>query len=137
MPYARWWQTASWVLFAGFMLAAVLNMTATAAGFLTNHLADVTGPAWLYIATRGLAEPGRSTRIQRLVGRTPARAALLLFLASTATEVSQIFWPTGLFRGRFDPWDVAAFAAGILPLYLLDRRCGAVTTPTAPDVTRP
>ncbi|MBK6424589.1 MAG: hypothetical protein IPF77_20680 [Gemmatimonadetes bacterium] len=119
------------------MLAAVLNMTATAAGFLTNHLADVTGPAWLYIATRGLAEPGRSTRIQRLVGRTPARAALLLFLASTATEVSQIFWPTGLFRGRFDPWDVAAFAAGILPLYLLDRRCGAVTTPTAPDVTRP
>lgn len=110
-------------------------MTATAAGFATNHLADLTGPAWLYIAMRGLAEPGRSTRIQRVIGRTPARAALFLFLASTATEVSQIFWPTGLFRGRFDPWDVGAFAAGIAPLYLLDRRYGAVTAPTTPPST--
>lgn len=126
MTSTRLWYAASWVLFAGFLLAAVLNMTGTAAGFATNHLADITGPAWLYISLRGLADPDRHTAIQSLIGRTPTRAALLLFLASTATEVSQLFWSAGLFRGRFDLWDVVAFAVGILPLYLLDLRGGAM-----------
>jgi len=137
MAPTRYWQAASWVLLAGFLLAAALNITATAAGFATNHLADVTGPAWLYIAIRGLAEPHRGTRIQRLFGRTPQRAALLLFLASSATEVTQLFWPSGLFRGRFDPWDIVAFAAGILPLFLLDRRQATARAATGTAVTPP
>jgi hypothetical protein len=52
----------SWVLFGAFLIAAALNMSGTAAGFATNHLADLVGPAFLYVAFRGLAEPGKGNR---------------------------------------------------------------------------
>jgi hypothetical protein len=91
-------------------------MAGMAGGFATNHLADLVGPAWLYIAFRGLANPTHTTRLQRLAGASPERAAVLLFAGSTATEVTQIFWPSGPFSGRFDPLEIVAFAAGILPL---------------------
>ena len=118
------WRLLSWGLFGAFLVAAGLNMTGTAAGFATNHLADLVGPAWLYIAFRGLAEPPTDNRLRRLLGATPERAATVLFLGSTATEMTQIFWPTGLFSGRFDPLDIGAFGLGILPLYLMDKRLG-------------
>jgi hypothetical protein len=100
-------------------------MTGTSAGFATNHLADLVGPAWLYIAFRGLAEPGKRTRIGRVLGATPERAATILFVGSCATEITQIYWPSGIFRGRFDPLDIAAFAIGLVPLYLLDKKLQA------------
>ncbi len=116
------WRMASRVLFVLFLLSAGLNLAGTSAGFATNHLADLVVPAWLYLATRGLADrrPRRSL-IQRLVGPTPERAAVVLFLASTATEISQIYWPRGFFSGYFDPLDIAAYGIGILPFYLADR----------------
>jgi hypothetical protein len=110
-----------WVLFGAFLVAAVLNMTDTAAGFATNHLADLVGPAWLYVVFRGLAEPKKRTRLGRILGATPERAAIILFVGSSITELTQIFWPSGLFSGRFDPLDIAAFAIGIVPLYLVDK----------------
>jgi hypothetical protein len=119
------WRLLSWGLFAAFLVAAVLNMTDTAAGFATNHLADLVGPAWLYIAFRGLAEPAKRTRIGRVLGATPERAVTILFLGSSATEITQIYWPSGIFRGRFDPLDIAAFAIGLVPLYLLDKNLHA------------
>jgi hypothetical protein len=80
-------------------------------------------PAWLYIACRGLhSRDGRQTLIQRTLGRTPERAALGLFLASTLTEVSQFYWPRGLFSGRFDARDVLAYAIGLAICYAADRR---------------
>jgi hypothetical protein len=97
-------------------------MTGTRAGFATSHLADLVGPAWLYIAFRGLAEPGMRTLVGRFFGATPERAATVLFVGSCATEITQIYWPSGLFRGRFDPLDIAAFAIGLLPLYLADKK---------------
>lgn len=118
------WRSVSWVLFGAFLIAAALNMSGTAAGFATNHLADLVGPAFLYVAFRGLAEPGKGNRLRRLLGATPERAAIVLFVGSTATEISQIFWPSGLFSGRFDPLDIGAFALGILPLYLIDKKLG-------------
>ncbi|MBI4474344.1 MAG: hypothetical protein HY646_16865 [Acidobacteria bacterium] len=122
MQLAATWRLLSWVLFGAFLAAGALNMAKAAAGFATNHLAGLVGPAWLYIAFRGLAEPAKDTRRRRLLGATPERAAVLLFVGSTATEITQIFWPLGLFSGRFDPLDIGAFALGILPLYLLDKR---------------
>lgn len=79
-------------------------------GFLTNYLADLTVPALLYIVSRGLVPNKRRSPLplMRWLGRTPERAALSFFLASSATELSQVFWPTGLFAGRLDPWDVVA-----------------------------
>jgi hypothetical protein len=119
------WRLVSWVLFGAFLVAAVLNMTETPAGFATNHLADVVGPAWLYIVFRGLAEPEKRTRLGRFLGATPERAATILFVGSSATEITQIYWPSGLFAGRFDPLDIAAFAIGLLPLYLVDKKLRA------------
>lgn len=46
---------------------------------------------------------------------------MVLFLASTATEWSQQYWPRGVFAGRYDPLDIAAFGSGILICYACDR----------------
>jgi hypothetical protein len=108
------WRLLSWVLFAAFLVAAALNMTHTSAGFATNHLADLVGPAWLYIAFRGLAQPEKRNRLGRFLGATPERAATILFVGSAATEIAQIYWPAGVFSGRFDPLDIAAFAIALL-----------------------
>ena len=113
--------------------AAVLNMTETAAGFATNHLADLVGPAWLYIVFGGLAEPGKRNRLGRFLGATPERAATILFVGSCATEIAQIYWPSGLFAGRFDRLDIAAFAIGLLPLYLVDKKLQAPSKDTGSD----
>jgi len=115
------WRILDWGLFGAFLVAGVLNMTDSAAGFATNHLADVSVPAWLYIVSRGLARPENRTRLRRILGATPELAAAVLFVGSSITEVSQIYWPRGVFSGRFDPLDIVAFALGILPLYLLDK----------------
>ncbi len=124
------WRVVSWVLFGAFLVAAGLNMTETRAGFATNHLADLVGPAWLYIAFRGLAEPRKRNRLGRFLGATPERAATILFAGSCATEITQIYWPSGLFAGRFDRLDIAAFAVGLLPLYLADRKLQAASKAT-------
>jgi hypothetical protein len=115
------------------LIAAVLNMTDTAAGFATNHLADVVGPAWLYIVFRGLAEPTKRNWLGRILGSTPERAAAVIFVGSSVTEIAQIYWPTGVFAGRFDPLDIAAFAVGILPLYWADKKfhAASATNPRA------
>jgi hypothetical protein len=110
------------LLFAAFLTSAALNMLAVHGGFLTNYLADFVVPAWLYVASRGLhSTSGRTTWIQRTVGKTPEFAALTLFTASALTEVSQFFWPHGIFSGRFDAMDIVAYAAGIAACYLAER----------------
>ena len=111
------------MLMAAFLLTAALNMLHVRAGFLTNYLADLTVPALLYVISRGLV-PGRRSRsngLMRWIGRTPGRAAAVFFLASAATEVTQIFWPRGFFAGRFDPWDIVAYGVGLLICYAFDK----------------
>lgn len=125
MPVPTVWRFLYWVTLAGSVLAAGLNMTGTRAGFATNHLADIAVPAWLYITFRGLTAPYQGNWLTRLVGATPERAALLLFIASSATELAQKYWPAELLgRARFDPLDILAFGVGLLPVYLLDKKLG-------------
>lgn len=126
MPIAqasqRMWKVFYWALMIAFLLTAALNMLHVRAGFLTSYLADLAVPALLYVISRGLA-PGKTLSRHGLmcwIGRTPRRAATVFFLASAATEISQIFWPQGLFAGRFDPWDIVAFGVGLLMCYFLD-----------------
>ena len=122
LPVLRPWKVAYWALWAAFIATAALNMLHVRAGFMTNHAADIVVPALLYVMVRGLAERNpRATLIRRWFGATPGRAGAALFLASAATEVCQYFWPTGIFRGRFDPWDLVAFGAGLAGCYLCDR----------------
>ena len=122
MSRQRLWRVAYYVLFIAFLGTAALNMLHVRGGFLTNYTADLVVPAWLYVASRGLHSPrGRETLIQRAIGRTPEIAALSLFTASTLTEVSQRFWPHGLFAGRFDFLDVLAYACGLGACYAADK----------------
>jgi hypothetical protein len=66
------WRIVYWALLAAFLLAAALNMLHVRAGFLTNYLADLVVPAWLYVNVRGLIpNPQRSSLLQKTVGRTP------------------------------------------------------------------
>ena len=120
------WTVAYWILMAAFLLTAALNLLHVRAGFLTSHLADLTVPALLYVLSRGLVPSKRLPvlALMRWLGRTPERAAVFLFLASSATEVSQIFWPRGFFAGRYDPWDIFVYGVGLLICYGFDKRQG-------------
>ena len=116
------WRLVYWILWAAFIATAALNMAHVRAGFFTNYAADLVVPALLYVMTRGLAEErSRPKLLRRWFGGTPERAAAVLFIASAATEVSQYYWPKGVFRGHFDPWDLAAYAAGIACCYTGDK----------------
>lgn len=123
------WLVAYWALFIAFLGTAALNMLHLHAGFLTSHAADLVVPAWLYVVCRGLhASHGRTTLIQRTIGRTPEIAALSLFAGSALTEVSQRYWPHGVFAGRFDPLDVLAYACGLVACYAADKLSSRATS---------
>jgi len=70
---------------------------------------------------RGLDGYGREIWVVRPFGTRPEKAALVIFVAGVLTEVSQRYWPGGLFAGRFDPFDILAFAVGIGVCYLFDK----------------
>jgi hypothetical protein len=117
------WTIAYSMLWAAFLLAASLNMLRVPGGFLTSYLADLAVPPLLYVGSRGLVPTKRRSgpALMRWLGSSPERAALSLFLASSATELSQMFWPTGFFAGRFDPWDLVAYGAGLSACYGFDK----------------
>jgi len=122
------WRVVYGLLWTVFIATAVLNMAHVRAGFFTNYAADVVVPALLYVMTRGLAEQrNRPTLVQRWFGGTPERAAGVLFLASAVTEVSQYYWPKGVFRGHFDALDLVAYAAGLACCYVGDKWGGHST----------
>jgi hypothetical protein len=116
----RAWVAAYWVLTAVFIVTAIISTKRIPAGFLSNYAADVACPAWLYIILRGLHGHGRSA-IGRYFAATPERAALVLFGGSTLTEMSQIWWPRGFFAGRYDPYDILAYAIGVGACYTLEK----------------
>lgn len=119
----RAWLSIYWSLLAVLLITAALNMLHLRGGFLTNHAADVVVPAWMYVGARGLhSTSGLRTRVQRTLGQSPEIAALGLFFASALTEVSQYYWPHGLFRGRFDPLDILSYAVGLVVCYAFDKR---------------
>lgn len=117
------WLVAYYALFAGVLVTGALNMLHVRGGFFTNHAADIAVPAWLYVAVRGLhSAHDRKTLIQRIIGQTPEFAALSLFAASAVTEVSQLYWPHGVFPGRFDVLDLVAYAGAVAACYGVDKR---------------
>ncbi|MBK8649664.1 MAG: hypothetical protein IPN16_24615 [Gemmatimonadetes bacterium] len=122
MTVPKGWVLVNQALWAVFILTAALNMLHVRAGVLTNYAADLVVPALLYVMLRGLAEAApRPSFLRRWIGTTPARAGTVLFLASAVTEVSQRAWPHGIFSGRFDPWDLFAFGAGLALCYAGER----------------
>ncbi len=115
------WTVAYWILTVVFLVTAFLGIQRISAGFLTNHAADLACPAWLYIGLRGLTGSRGPSTLGRFFATTPERAALLLFGGSTLTELSQIWWPHGLFRGTFDPYDILSYAIGVGACYVFEK----------------
>lgn len=123
MDQALRWRLSSVLLLAAWIVTAVLNMQRVHVAFVTTYLADVVLPAWLYIGVRGLDGWQRNRTLSLgPVARSPEAAGGLLFVGATATELSQAYWPSKMFRGTFDPFDILAFAAGIGICYLVDKR---------------
>ena len=118
----KYWRITWWTLFFIWILCAILDVSRVHAGLLTSYGADLAMPAWLYILTRSLDDPDRRTVLRRFLGRTPELAAVAFFLASTLTEISQYFWPKGIFPGTFDLLDIVAYGTGIGFCYLIDKR---------------
>ena len=117
---ANWWRIVYYALFAIWFSDAVLVMSHVKAGLFTSYAADLTLPAWLYVVSRKLHDPATRSLLSRTVGRSPELAASALFIASTATELQQLLWPSGFFAGRFDPIDILAYAVGIGACYFFD-----------------
>ena len=129
--YGPLWIIALRILVALFAAAAILNMIQMHIIFFTTHAADLSGPAFLYIQVRKLWQEGSRSFLSRTIGRTPERAAAAFFGASVITEISQIYFPHGIFSGRFDPLDIGAYAVGVGTCYLLEK-IGAGMTPSEP-----
>jgi hypothetical protein len=107
-----------------WVACAILDVNHIRAGLVTSYGADLTLPAWLYIAARSLDNPQRHSWLKRYFGGTPELTASIVFLASALTEVSQYYWPGGIFPGVFDFFDILAYGIGILACYIFDRRYG-------------
>ena len=127
------WRWAYQLLCLVFLLTAALNMLRVRGGFFTNHCADLVVPALIYVTARRypvLTRRGKTPLMRRLVGSTAEIAALSIFGASAASEISQLYWPDGFFSGTFDPLDIVAYGLAVGLCYLADKR-------SAPPVQAP
>src|SRR5262245_30239473 len=109
------WRFAYWTLFASWVIGAALSIKRVHAGFLTNYLADLAFPPWYYIVMRGLASR-KVPSLLRWFGHSPERAAVSIFVVGLASELSQR--AAIVITGTYDPWDIAAYAAGLCVCYL-------------------
>ena len=116
------WLVAEHLLLTIWVAAAALNLMHRRAGFLTNHAADLTIPAWLYVSGRSSSRSSPFRWRRALAAASPWVLASVFFAASAATEVSQYFRPNGILRGTFDPLDIAAYGAGLVLVALADDR---------------
>jgi hypothetical protein len=112
------WRYAYWILLACWIVGAALTMSRVRAGLLSSYLSDITFPPWFYILLRERV-PGKGvTTWIRWIGSTPGRAASAIFLVGLVSEMGQLY---GFPTGTYDPWDIAAYAVGLLVCYGIDR----------------
>jgi len=98
-----------------FILTGLATVNIKTGGFWNGYVLDMVGPAWTYILVRGLFTAGKSNRWTRFF--TPVKTFFILFLACIAIETAQYF---GLYDATFDPWDLIAYAAFLLPAFIID-----------------
>jgi|GEM_PF-2090561 len=103
------------------IFAVALQMGGVRGGFLTNYLADIAGPIWMYGALRL-----RATLLNRIYKPTPSPVftALFVFLVGTVWEICQAFDLSGtilaITRGRFDPFDIVAYGVSLAACVAVD-----------------
>jgi hypothetical protein len=113
LPISVWWQTAEWILFGIWIADAIAVMLHIRGGFLTSHAADLALPPWLYIALRRQYRGLAGLPVIRHIFASALLTGISVFVASCATEVSQYFWPHGVFPGTFDWFDLLCYAIGL------------------------
>ncbi|MBL8232911.1 MAG: hypothetical protein JNL98_30710 [Bryobacterales bacterium] len=116
------WLVAEWILLAVWFTAAIVTMYPglgralyLSGGLFSSYGADLTFPAWFYIQLR--RRPLRMLRWIRWLGGSPELAAVSIFVVGLVAEISQLYWPRGIFRGTFDPFDIAAYGVSLLVCY--------------------
>jgi hypothetical protein len=107
------WRLAEIVLLISWGAAAVANLMHIRGGFLTNHLADLTISPWIYIMQRRQQTKPSRVPILGWLRQSPVRLGLAIYAGSTITEISQYFWPHGLFPGTFDWYDLFCYVLGM------------------------
>jgi hypothetical protein len=121
----HYWKIAYWILFACWLLGAVLYMARYNGGFLTNYLSDVTFPPWFYIYIRGLQTENQVIPnlifFKKWFGLTCERASISILIAGVVSEFKTLIWPTGIISGTFDPYDILSYAFGLSICYLIDK----------------
>lgn len=120
------WLVAEWILFVAWVAGAGVTMYPgvgkalhLSGGLFSSYGADLTFPAWFYIQLRH--RPWRMLRRVRSFGGSPELAAVSIFVVGLLSEISQLYWPQGIFRGTFDPLDIAAYGASLLVCYGAER----------------
>jgi hypothetical protein len=92
-----------------------LQMYNVNAGFLTNYGADLFAPPYLYVMFR-----------QGRLRPRPLVAFLTVFAGCALWEWAQRYdfsgTPLAITRGTFDPFDLVAYAAGLLACLIVDLR---------------
>jgi hypothetical protein len=125
MKNHQYWAIAYWILFGCWVVGAGLFMARYNGGFLTNYLSDLTFPPYFYIHLRGLRTETRDLPntffFKQWFGRTPERAAISIFLVGFVTELKTMVWPEGIITGTYDPYDVVAYAVGLVICYAIDK----------------
>ena len=103
-----------------FLVAMVVGLAAEnypRPGFSSSYVFDIAGPIRAYIICRGLHYRRLSPRpVWRQF--TPEVAAAFVIGFCFLLETGQYL---GLYHGRFDPYDLVAYVAGVSPCYLADR----------------
>lgn len=120
--YRNIWFIVEWLLLCIWAIDAALVMMHKHAAFFTDHAADLALPAWLYVSFRRHRNTTATSWRRILTSLPPISLAAVFFLASTGTEVSQYFWPHGIFPGTFDAIDIAAYGIGLAICCLADIR---------------
>jgi hypothetical protein len=85
-------------------------------GFWSSYARDLAGPAVIYLLFRGRH---RTSEVRAIWGlRTPDHVVVFVLGFCFSVEAAQY---SGLASGHFDLYDLAAYVAGLIPWYVVDR----------------
>ncbi len=85
-------------------------------GIWSSYARDLVGPAVIYLLFRGRHRASKARVFWGL--KTPNRVAVFVLGFCLSVEAAQYF---GLYSGHFDSYDLAAYVAGLVPWYVVDR----------------
>ncbi len=109
--YAIYWG----ITFAVCLIAGLSTLLFDPFPFLHGYVLDICGPAWTYILVRGLSREYSEHRWYRIF--TPVTTFTIIVVVLYSIEGAQYL---KLYNGWYDPWDLAAYVALVLPMFVLD-----------------